>query len=59
MRVRWSNWCLQGRKAPLWQIHIPGSGTVNGNGMEAVSPPPCNGAGQPSTVERGPFEPGS
>jgi hypothetical protein len=25
--------------------------------MEAVSPPPCNGAGQPSTVERGPFEP--
>jgi hypothetical protein len=56
IRVRWSNWCPQGRTAPLWRIHI-GSGTVDANGMEAVSPPPCNGAGQPSTVERGPFEP--
>src|SRR5437899_5990595 len=40
-RVRWGNWCPQGRTAPLWHIHIPGSGTVDGNGLEAVSPPPC------------------
>ena len=57
MRLRWTNWCPQGRTAPLWQIHIPGSGTVNANGMEAESPPPCNGPGMPSRVERGPFEP--
>jgi hypothetical protein len=55
-RVRWSNWCPQGRAAPLWYIHI-GSGTVPGNGLEAVSPPPCNGPGLPSTIEVGPFEP--
>ena len=56
-RVRWSNWCPQGRTAPLWQIRIPGSGTVDANGLEAVSPPPCNGPGMPSTIEVGPFEP--
>jgi hypothetical protein len=59
IRVRWSNWCPQGRTAPLWRISIPGGGTVNANGMEAVSPPPCNGPGMPSRVERGPFEPSS
>jgi hypothetical protein len=57
IRVRWSNWCPQGRTAPLWRINIPGGGPVNANGMEAVSPPPCNGPGMPSRVERGPFEP--
>ncbi len=55
-RVLWSNWCPQGRAAPLWYIHI-GSGTVAGNGLEAVSPPPCNGPGMPSTIAVGPFEP--
>jgi len=55
-RLRWGNWCPQGRAAPLWYIHI-GSGTVAGNGLEAVSPPPCNGPGLPSTIEVGPFEP--
>jgi hypothetical protein len=55
-RVRWGNWCPQGRTAPLWRIHI-GSGTVDANGLEAVSPPPCNGPGLPSTIEVGPFEP--
>lgn len=56
-RLRWGNWCPQGRSAPLWKIHIPGSSTVDGNGLEAVSPPPCNGPGMPSTIEVGPFEP--
>jgi len=57
-RVRWSNWCPDGRAAPLWRIHVPGGGTVDvANGMDSVSPPPCNGRGQSSTIEVGPFEP--
>ena len=60
VRIRWGNWCPQGRAAPLWRIDIPGDGTVDViNGMDALGPPPCNGAGQPSTVEVGPFEPGT
>jgi hypothetical protein len=27
------------------------------NGLDAVTPPPCNGPGQPSLIEVGPFEP--
>jgi hypothetical protein len=57
-RIRWGNWCPDGRDAPLWRVQIPGSGTVDViNGMEEPGPPPCNGAGQDSTVEVGPFEP--
>jgi len=60
MRIRWSNWCPDGRPAPLWRLGIPGGGTIDiVNGMDAVSPPPCNGSGQPSTVEEGPLEPGT
>jgi Protein of unknown function (DUF4232) len=60
VRIRWSNWCPDGRPAPLWRVAIPGGGTVDVvNGMDAVSPPPCNGPGQPSTIEVGPFEPGA
>ena len=56
VRVRWGNWCPQGRAAPLWELGIPGSGTVGvRNGME--EPPPCNGESEPSTIEVGPFEP--
>jgi hypothetical protein len=59
IRIRWGNWCPQGRAAPLWRIDIPGSGSVDVvNGMDQSSAPPCNGSGQPSTVEVGPFEPG-
>ncbi len=58
VRLRWSNWCPDGRTAPLWRIQIPGGGTVDVNGLEAVSPPPCNGPGLPSTIDVGPFEPG-
>ena len=58
VRIRWSNWCPQGRGAPLWQTSIPTSGTVDVNGLDAAAPPPCNGPGQPSMIEVGPFEPG-
>jgi hypothetical protein len=57
IRVRWDNWCPQGRTAPMWQVVIPHSTPVNVNGFEAQNPPPCNGSGVPSTVDRGPFEP--
>ncbi|HEY7283234.1 MAG TPA: DUF4232 domain-containing protein [Actinomycetota bacterium] len=54
VRIRWGNWCSP--RAPLWRIGIPGGGEVDVvNGME--DPPPCNGAGMPSTIEVGPFEP--
>jgi hypothetical protein len=59
VRTSWSNWCPDGRPSPLWQIEIPGGGTVNVNGVDSAGPPPCNGQGQPSTIEVGPFEPGS
>jgi hypothetical protein len=60
VRLRWSNWCPDGRAAPLWRVSIPDSGTVDvTNGLEGISPPPCNGPGQPSTIEVGPFEPSS
>jgi len=59
VRIRWGNWCPDGRAAPLWRIQIPGGGTVDVNGLESVSPPPCNGPGLPSTIEVGPFEPGT
>src|SRR5712691_591639 len=28
VRIRWSNWCPDGRSAPLWRFDIPGGGTV-------------------------------
>ncbi|HLW16283.1 MAG TPA: DUF4232 domain-containing protein [Actinomycetota bacterium] len=57
-RLSWSNWCPQGRSAPLWRVAIPGSGTVDViNGMDQINPPPCNGPGMPSTIQVGPFEP--
>jgi hypothetical protein len=59
VRLRWSNWCPDGRAAPLWRIQIHGGGSLDVNGLEAVSPPPCNGPGLPSTIEVGPFEPGA
>ncbi|MEA2509365.1 MAG: hypothetical protein QOG21_1447 [Actinomycetota bacterium] len=58
VRIRWSNWCPDGRSAPLWQIGVPGGAGVDINGFDAAFPPPSNGQGQPSTIEVGPFEPG-
>ena len=58
VRIRWTNWCPQGRPAPLWRVSIPGSGMVDVvNGMDSAGSPPCNGARLPSHVEVGPFEP--
>lgn len=58
VRIRWTNWCPQGRAMPLWRVSIPGSSTVEViNGMETAGAPPCNGPGQPARVEVGPFEP--
>jgi hypothetical protein len=60
VRIRWSNWCPQGRPTPLWQVGIPGGGSVDVvNGFDELPPPPCNGPGMPSTIEVGPFEPGT
>jgi hypothetical protein len=56
IRIRWSNWCPDGRVAPLWQVIVPDGGSVNVNG-DSVGSPPCNGQGQPSTIEVGPYEP--
>jgi hypothetical protein len=58
VRLRWSNWCPDGRAAPLWRGEIPGGGSVDVMGLDAALPPPCNGQTQPSTIEVGPFEPG-
>jgi hypothetical protein len=58
VRIRWSNWCPDGRPAPLWRVELPDGGTLNVQGLDAAVPPPCNGPGQPSTIEVGPFEPG-
>jgi hypothetical protein len=57
VRLRWSNWCPDGRPTPRWEVGIPGGGTIVVGGMDSVGPPPCNGQGQSSTIEVGPFEP--
>jgi hypothetical protein len=54
LRVRWSNWC--GDAVPAWALHLDGGSNVAVDGIGA-DVPPCNGSGQPSTVEIGPFEP--
>ena len=62
LRISWSNWCPDGRTVPVWRIDLAaggGGGTVDVTGMDAVGPPPCNGPGQPSIVQEGPFEPGT
>jgi hypothetical protein len=56
VQLRWSNWCPDGRPAPTWRIVLP-DGSVDVSGMEDVYPPPCNGVGQPSIIDVGPFEP--
>ncbi|HET7483409.1 MAG TPA: DUF4232 domain-containing protein [Actinomycetota bacterium] len=65
VRIRWSNWCPQGRPTPLWRMVLHGNGrldedagTLDVYGLDAAEAPPCNGPGQPSTIEVGPFEPG-
>jgi hypothetical protein len=57
IRIRWSNWCPDGTSVPTWQIVLRGGGTVDVARMDVAGVPPCNGGGQPSTIEEGPFEP--
>jgi Protein of unknown function (DUF4232) len=58
VRFRWSNWCSTGAAAvPTWDMKIPSSGNDPVYGMDAMSPPPCNGPSFPSTIWVGPFEP--
>jgi hypothetical protein len=59
VRIRWSNWCPDGTPVPAWHVDAPGGGTVAVTGMDAAGAPPCNGQGEPSTIETGPFEPGT
>src|SRR5262245_27550354 len=49
----WSNWCLPDQ--PTWVMEAPGGGPVP---IADLGPemPPCNGPGQPSIVEYGPYE---
>jgi len=56
VRVSWNNWCGgAATPSPDWSAVLPGSGsTVH---VAAGLVPPCNGPGQPSTLEVGPFEP--
>ena len=56
VQVRWSNWCPDGRPAPGWRLALA-DGSIEVDGMQDAFPPPCNGEGQPSTIEVGPFEP--
>jgi hypothetical protein len=55
VRIRWSNWCRR-EPNPAWEVAAPGGGTVPVD-LRGSAPPPCNGPGQPSTIEEGPFEP--
>ena len=57
VRLRWSNWCPDGAAAPGWRIELPDGSSAAVSGLDDIGPPPCNGQGQPSTVEVGPFEP--
>jgi hypothetical protein len=58
IRVRWTNACPQLADPALWSVDLgDGSGRLDVFGADTVYPPPCNGAGEPSTLEVGPFEP--
>jgi hypothetical protein len=57
VRIGWSNWCLDGGAVPTWRMGIPAGGTVDVSGLDASTVAPCNGPGQPSTIQVGPFEP--
>jgi hypothetical protein len=53
MSFRWSNWCAA--DPPIWRLSAPTGGQVviSGVGNDA---PPCNGPGEPSTIEVRAFE---
>jgi hypothetical protein len=55
-RVRWANWCPDGRPAPLWAIEMP-DGRIPVYATDALDPPPCLASESGVTLEVGPFEP--
>lgn len=57
VRVRWSNACPQQTSPALWVLDLGSGPTLDVFGADGTSPPPCNGPGEPSTLEVGPFEP--
>lgn len=57
VRIRWGNMCPQLSHPALWKVAVGAGGTVDVYGADGATPPPCNGPGQPSTLEVGPFEP--
>jgi hypothetical protein len=60
IRVSWSNECPQLTAPALWKVNLGnGKGTLDVFGADGASPPPCNGPGEPSTLQVGPFEPGT
>jgi hypothetical protein len=54
LRVSWSNWC--GDPSPTWTLVLADGSSVQVANI-GVDAPPCNGPGQPSTIQIGPFEP--
>jgi Protein of unknown function (DUF4232) len=57
IRLSWGNWCSAQHET--WQIQMPDGGYVSISGFGNGGPPPCNGPGQDSTIQLGPFEPAS
>ena len=55
LRIAWHNWC--GSPPPqTWRI-VLGGGHGSFDAPGTTDAPPCNGPGQPSTLDLGPFEP--
>jgi len=60
IRILWSNACPQLSSPAMWKVDLAGGrGTLDVFGTDGTFPPPCNGAAEPSTLEVGPFEPGT
>ena len=57
VRIRWSNMCPQLSHPALWKVAVGAGASVDVYGADGTPPPPCNGPGQPYTLEVGPFEP--
>lgn len=60
IRIRWNNQCPQLQHPARWEVGLPnGGGTLDVLGADTTSPPPCLGPAETSTLEVGPFEPGT
>jgi Protein of unknown function (DUF4232) len=56
-RVRWTNWCPDGRGAPTWTIDMGSGDRLEVPGTNEAGSPPCLDRSAGSTIEVGPFEP--